>query len=124
MPSRLLLWRRKHKKMGLCAQCSPPRYLRSIYCNVHLKKDRLSKRQSNLRISIVQVRAGQKIRTDHLQAVAPGLVGAQHQGRDLHRLFDDRNLRLVELEVDNLPRFRFPPRLFPFHLLLELVLWQ
>ena len=46
MPSRQLLWRRKHMKSGLCAQCSQPRCLGTTLCKVHLKKYRLSKRKS------------------------------------------------------------------------------
>jgi hypothetical protein len=46
MASRQLLWRRKHKILGLCAQCSQPRYLGTTYCKVHLTKQKLSKRKS------------------------------------------------------------------------------
>src|SRR6266852_2280135 len=37
----------------------------------------------------------------------------RHQSHRLNCLLDDRNLGLVRLAVDNLPRFRFPPRQFP-----------
>jgi hypothetical protein len=46
MASRQLLWRKEHKKLGLCVQCSQPRYLGTTFCKVHLKKDRISKRNS------------------------------------------------------------------------------
>jgi hypothetical protein len=46
MPSRQLLWRRKHMKSGLCAQCSQPRCLGTTLCKAHLKKYRIAKRKS------------------------------------------------------------------------------
>ncbi len=58
---------------------------------------------------MVQVGSGQKVRTDHFQAVTPGAVASQDQGRGLDRSLNDRALALVQFEVDNLPRFGFPP---------------
>ena len=62
--------------------------------------------------------------TDHLEAIAAGLVRPQHQSRCFDRLLDHWNLGLIQLEVDNFPRFRFPPRQFPFHFSLELIFRQ
>jgi len=45
---------------------------------------------------------------------------SQHQCCRLNCLFDNRNLGLVELEVDNSPWFRFPPRQLPLYFPLEL----
>jgi hypothetical protein len=45
---------------------------------------------------------------------------SQHQCSRLNCLFDNRNLGLVELEVDNFPWFRFPPRQLPLYFPLEL----
>ena len=50
----------------------------------------------------VDVRAGQEVGADHLQAVAAGPVRAQHQSCRLDRLLDNRDLTLVDLEVDQL----------------------
>ena len=46
MASRQLLWRHKHLELGLCALCSRPRYLGTTFCQLHLKKYRVSKRKS------------------------------------------------------------------------------
>src|SRR5271165_615950 len=68
----------------------------------------------------VQRGAGEKVRTDHLQAVAPRLVRPEHQSRGLDRLFDDRDLTLIDLEIDQLRRLAVLARQFPFHFPLEL----
>ena len=47
MVSRQLLWRRTHKKLGLCAECSRPRYRGTTFCKLHLKRQRVSKRKSH-----------------------------------------------------------------------------
>ena len=64
---------------------------------------------------IVQIRSRQEVRANHLQTVSSRLIRTQHQSCCLDCLFDDRNLALVQFEVDNLPRFRFPPRQFRLH---------
>jgi hypothetical protein len=46
MASRQLLWKKKHLKLGLCALCPRPRYLGTTFCQLHLKKYRVSKRKS------------------------------------------------------------------------------
>jgi hypothetical protein len=51
----------------------------------------------------------QKIRADHLRAVAPRLVTPQHQIRCFKRLLDYRQLALVGLERKNLPRLSSLP---------------
>ena len=81
-----------------------------------------SRRCRTLRISVVQVGPRQKVRTDHFQTVASGSVTSQHQGCRFDRSFNNWRLALVQFEVDNLPRFGFPPRQFPLNLLLELLL--
>ncbi len=60
--------------------------------------------QQNLRVAAIHVCPSQKICTNHLQAVAPGLVRPEHQGRDLDRLLDHRELALINLEIDQLRR--------------------
>ena len=54
-----------------------------------------SRLQENIGIFILQIRSCQKVCADHLQAVAAGLVAAQHQSRRLDRLLHDRNLAFV-----------------------------
>src|SRR5207249_7605284 len=67
--------------------------------------ERAGKRaEQHVRISLIQIGSGQKVRADHLKTVAAGLIAAQHQSRRLDRLLDDRNLALIQLEIDNLPR--------------------
>src|ERR1035437_8280065 len=68
--------------------------------------------QQYFRISVVQIRSRQKVRTDHRQTVAARFVRAQHQSRRLDCLLDDGNLTLIDLEVDQLRRLRFLPRQF------------
>src|SRR5579859_7865831 len=46
-------------------------------------------------------------------------MGAKHESDRFQCLFDHRQLALIELEIDNLPRLRFLPRKVPFHLSLE-----
>src|SRR5271157_4609256 len=41
---------------------------------------------------------------DHLQTVAPRLVRPEHQIRGFDRLLDDRDLTLIDLEIDQLRR--------------------
>jgi len=73
-------------------------------------------------VTRLQVHSRQKIRTDHLQAVASRLVAPEHQTRCFKRLLDDRQLALVGLEIEDLPRLSFLPghvlRDFPSELLL------
>jgi hypothetical protein len=45
--------------------------------------------QQNLGIVAVQTSSGQKVRTNHLQTVAPRLVQTEHKSRGFDRLFDD-----------------------------------
>ena len=80
-------------------RCSPGRNL----------KNRDMDCRSTVGSSLSEIRSCQEVRADHLQTVAPRLVRSQHQSCRLNRLLDDRNLGLVQLEVDNLPRFRLPP---------------
>ena len=65
--------------------------------------------QKSILVARLQAHSRQKIRTDHLQAIAPRFVAPQHQRRCLERLLDYRQLALVRLEIENLPRFRFFP---------------
>src|SRR5438270_10678543 len=58
-------------------------------------------RKQHLRVSSRSMRARQKIGTDHLQAIASRFVRAKHQRRRFDCLFDDWNLALVELEINN-----------------------
>ena len=71
------------------------------------------------RIPIFKTRPGQEIRTDHLQAISPRFVLTEHESGDLERLLDYRNLALVELELDNLPRLSFLARQMLFDFTLE-----
>src|SRR2546426_1056087 len=61
-------------------------------------------------ISAVQICSRQEVRADHFQAVAARAVASQHQSRRLQCLLDDRDLALVELEIDNLPGLGFLSR--------------
>ena len=58
-------------------------------------------------IAVFKVRSRQKIRADHLQHVASGFVASQHQSRCFKGLLDDRQLALVQLEVDQSPTVLF-----------------
>src|SRR5712692_7507678 len=58
--------------------------------------------QEHVRISAVQVCARQEVRADHLQAVTPGFISSKHESRRFQRLLHDRNLALVQLEIDDL----------------------
>ena len=51
--------------------------------------------------------AREKIRADHLQAVAPRLVRSEHQADGFKGLLDHSQLALVNLEIKNLPGLRF-----------------
>jgi hypothetical protein len=62
-----------------------------------------------LEFLVSSVGARQEVRTDHLQTIATRLVGPEHERRRFDGFLDDRQLTLVELEVDNLPRLRFLP---------------
>ena len=66
--------------------------------------------QENLAIFIFYVRSCQEVGADHLHAVAPRFVCSQHQSRSLDRLVDDWYLAFVQVEINNLPRFRLPSR--------------
>jgi hypothetical protein len=69
----------------------------------------------------LQSSARKKISADHFEAIAARFVAAEHESCDFERTFDNRQLALVELEVDDLPRFRFLPGQvsldFPFEFL-------
>ena len=69
--------------------------------------------------SFFEVCSCQEVRAYHLQAVASALVRSQHQSCRLNCLLDHRNLGLVQLEVDNLRWFRFPPSQFLLHRLVD-----
>jgi len=62
------------------------------------------------------------------QAVRPAPAHTADRNRLRNSLWwtsrNDRDLGLVQLEVDNLPRFRFPPRQFSLRLPPELILRQ
>ena len=68
--------------------------------------------QLQIWIPILQVGAGQEIRTEHFQTVGSGSVAAQHQSRRLDGPLNNRGLDPVQFEVDNFPRLRFPPSQF------------
>src|SRR5271157_833808 len=78
--------------------------------------------QCILPIVLLQPGPGQEISADHLQAITPGSVRSQHQGSRLEGFFNDWQLTLVKLEVDDLPRLCLPPRKVPLDLLPELFL--
>ena len=61
-------------------------------------------RQKSILVARLQARPRQKIRADHLQAVAARLVAPEHQSRCFERLLDHRKLALVSLEIEDLPR--------------------
>ena len=82
------------------------------------------RKQQHLWIPVVQVGPRQEGRADHFQTVAAGSVATQHQTRSFDRPLNDRQLALVQFDVDNLPWFRFPPRQFLLDLLLKLLLGQ
>src|ERR1039458_9566159 len=67
------------------------------------------------RVANVQVRSSQEVGADHLQAVTARFVRAQHQSCRLDCLLDDRDLALVDLEIDQLRRLLFPSRQFLLH---------
>ena len=64
----------------------------------------------NLGAILLKIRSREKIRTDHLQAIASRLVCAKHQAGSFDGPLNHRQLTLVKLEVDDLPRLRFLPR--------------
>src|SRR5437773_399152 len=80
--------------------------------------------QEHIRITVVQIRSRQEIRTDHLQTVAAGFIGSEHQSRCLQRLLDDRDLALVKFEIHDLPGLGFFPGQLLLHLSPELVFWH
>jgi len=51
--------------------------------------------------------ACQEIRANHLQRIASGFVGPEHESRDFKRTLDHGQLALVQLKIDDLPRLRF-----------------
>src|SRR5580692_2712290 len=53
------------------------------------------------------MRACQKIRANHFQAVSPGFVTPQHESRRLEGMLQHGQLTFVEFEVNDLPRLRF-----------------
>ena len=61
--------------------------------------------QQDLRVAAVQVCGCQEVRTDHLQTA----TRTQHPRRRLDRLLNDRDLALVDLEVDQLRRLLRQP---------------
>ena len=69
----------------------------------------LLKKKQDTGIAIPKVGPCQKVRTDHLQAVAPRFVTPRHQGSCFQGLLDHRQLVLVQLEVDDLPGLSFLP---------------
>jgi hypothetical protein len=75
--------------------------------------------QQHLRISVVQVGPGQKLRADHFQAVASRAVAS----RISDAVSIARSMTSIWLEIDNLPRFRFLSGQFPVDSLLKLFIW-
>src|SRR5689334_12860843 len=57
--------------------------------------------EQDFRVALIEVGAGQEVSADHLQTIAAGFIRSQHHGRRLNRLLDDRDLALVELEIDD-----------------------
>src|SRR5208282_505643 len=80
--------------------------------------------EQDLRVAVVQVCSCKEIGADHFQAVAARFVRAQHPRCRLDRLLDDRDLALVDLEVDQFRRLRFLSRQFLLHLPPEVLLRQ
>src|ERR1019366_2377903 len=80
--------------------------------------------EQDLRVAIVQVRSCKEVGTNHLQTVTARFVRAQHPRCRLDRLLDDRDLALVNLEVDQLRRLLFPSRQFLLPLPPEVLLRQ
>jgi hypothetical protein len=76
----------------------------------------------NLGVILLKICSSEKVRTDHLQAIASRLVCSQHQAGSFDGLLDHRQLTLVKLEVDDLPRFCFLPCQMSLDLPLELFL--
>ena len=67
-------------------------------------------RQKSILVAGLQAHSRQKIRADHLQAIASRFVAPEHQSRCFERLLDHRQLALVGLEIEDLPRLRFLAR--------------
>ena len=59
---------------------------------------------ANLRLSFSEICAGEKISTDHLQAVAPGLIGSEHQPNGFKGPLNDQQLAFVDFEIEEFPR--------------------
>ena len=57
----------------------------------------------------------QKIGANHLQRITPRFIAAEHERSDIKGALDHRQLALVELEIDDLPRLRFFAGQVPIH---------
>ena len=73
----------------------------------------------SLRLSFSEICAGEKIGTDHLQAVAARLVGPEHKADRFKRFLDHGQLTLVKLEVDNFSGLSLFPGKMPLDFSLE-----
>src|ERR1700746_3015693 len=58
----------------------------------------------NLRLSFSEICAGEKIRTDHFQAVAARLVCSEHQPHGFKGPLNDKQLAFVHFEIEEFPR--------------------
>src|ERR1700733_2423211 len=65
------------------------------------------------------MRACQKTRANHFQAVSPGFATPQHESRRLEGMLQHGRLTFVEFEVNDLPRLRFPARKMAFYFSLK-----
>src|SRR5579864_3885983 len=77
--------------------------------------------QSALSSRVFKVSARQEIGANHLQAISSRFVSAKHESNRVQGLLDDRQLTLIKLEIDDLPRLGFLPCKMPFHLSFELL---
>lgn len=64
------------------------------------------------------------VRTVHLHAIAPRLIGSDHQTDGFQGLLDHRQLTLVKREIENLPRFCFLLRRVSLDIPLEFLLGE
>src|SRR5579864_3937674 len=63
-----------------------------------------------LAVVVLEICSRQKIGANHFQAIPARLVSSQHQGGRFQDLLNNRQLTLVNLEIDDFPRFRFLSR--------------
>jgi len=63
-----------------------------------------------------------EVGANHFKGRAPRFVATEHESRDFERALDNRHLVLVELEIDDLPQFRFLASQVAPHFAFELFL--